>query len=141
MLRLYLVAAVLLGTAGASMAGRQQTSVWDGVYSTEQAARGRRVFEARNCVSCHAEDCSPGDDGTPPIRGAYFMTRWDGQTVGEITAFIFSNMPRTKPRSLTPDEVADVAAYLLQLNGLPPGMTALPADPAAAGRIRFSETR
>ena len=58
-----------------------------------------------------------------------------------IYAFIATNMPRTKPGSLTPQEVADVTAYLLKLNELPAGSTALPSDPAAAARVRFTDAR
>lgn len=72
------------------------------------------------------------------------MTRWDGNTVADIYAFIAANMPRTKPGkpgSLTAQEVADVTAHLLQLNELPEGSTALPADPANAARIRFTDVQ
>ncbi len=77
-----------------------------------QPIRGKGVFDQRNCVTCHAEDGSAGDDGIPPIRGPYFMTR-------------------TKPGSLAPQEVADVTAYQLKVNELP----------AAAARVRFTDAR
>ena len=114
-------------------------NVWAVVYTPEQAARGKAVYDKRDCITCHAEDGSPGDDGIPPIKGPYFMSRWDGNTVGDITTFITANMPRTKPGTLSPQEVADVTAYLLKLNELPAGATALPADAAAVKAIRFTE--
>ena len=120
---------------------QQPVNVWDGVYTAEQAVRGKGVFDQRNCITCHAEDGSAGDDGIPPIKGPYFMTRWDGHTLADIYAFIATNMPRTKPGSLTPQEVADVTAYLLTLNELPVGSTALPVDAAAAARVRFTDAQ
>ena len=69
------------------------------------------------------------------------MTRWDGNSVADIYAFIAANMPRTKPGSLPAQEVADVTAYLLQLNELPAGRTALTVDPAAAARVRCTDAR
>ena len=69
------------------------------------------------------------------------MTRWDGNSVADIYAFIATNMPRTKPGSLTPQEVADATAYLPQLNELPAGRTALTVDSAAAARVRFTDAR
>ncbi|MEQ1898535.1 MAG: cytochrome c [Vicinamibacterales bacterium] len=133
-----LIAVLALVPAGGA---QQPADVWDGVYSAEQALRGKDVFDQRDCITCHAEDGSAGDDGIPPIKGPYFMTRWDGNTVADIYAFIAANMPRTKPGSLTPQEVADVTAYLLKLNELPAGSTALPVDAAAAVRIRFTDAQ
>ncbi len=136
-------AAALMGALVLVRPGAAQgpATVWDGVYSVEQALRGKGVFDQRNCITCHAEDGSPGDDGIPPIKGPYFMTRWDGNSVADIYGFIAANMPRTKPGSLTAQEVADVTAYLLQLNELPAGSTALPSDPGEAARVRFTDAR
>jgi cytochrome c len=133
------VALVAVMVGGPVAWGRQARNVWSGVYTTEQAARGKRVFAEKDCVTCHDESGRPGDDGIPPIVGPYFMSRWDGQTVGDVTTFIAENMPRTRPRTLSPQEVADVTAYLFTLNALPVGATALPADTAAARSIRFTE--
>ena len=133
-----LIAALALVQASGA---QQPANVWDGVYSAEQAVRGADVFDQRDCITCHAADGSAGDDGIPPIKGPYFMTRWDGHTLADIYAFIATNMPRTKPGSLTPQEVADVTAYLLTLNELPAGSTALPVDAAAAARVRFTDAQ
>lgn len=131
-----LLALALLAPA---QAAQQPVNVWSGAYTAAQALRGKDLYDRKDCITCHAEDGSPGDDGIPPIKGPYFMTRWDGQTVADIYAFIAANMPRTKPGSLAPQEVADVTAYLLQLNELPAGTAALPADRAAAATIRFTD--
>ena len=129
----------LLLASGTALAA-QPGNVWAGAYTVDQAARGKDVFSAKNCVSCHDEEGRPGDDGVPPIVGAYFMSRWDGQSVGDIAAFIAENMPRTRPRTLTPGEVAEVTAYLLKLNGLPAGPAPLPSAAEALRGIRFTET-
>lgn len=136
---LFMVATTWAVVLAGGLWAQAPSNVWAGVYTTEQAARGKAVFDGRDCVTCHAEDGRPGDDGVPPIVGPYFMSRWDGQTVGDITAFVWENMPRTKPRTLTPQEVADVTAYLLKLNDLPAGSTALPTDAPGARGIRFTE--
>jgi len=84
----------------APLEGQQPANVWSGTYTAEQAVRGKAVYDHRDCITCHAEDGSPGDDGIPPIKGPYFMTRWDGQTVADIYAFISANMPgRNRARS------------------------------------------
>jgi hypothetical protein len=47
-------------------------------------------------------------------------------------------MPRGAPGSLSRPEYADVVAYLLALNGVPPGTTDLPATNAALAQIRVA---
>ena len=40
-------------------------------------------------------------------------------------------MPPSRPNSLGDDTYADLVAYILEVNGIPAGDTALPTDPAA----------
>jgi mono/diheme cytochrome c family protein len=98
------------------------------------------VFDEKDCITCHSEDGSHGDDGIPPITGPYFMTRWDGESIGDIYAFIAENMPRTKPGSLMPEDIADVIAYLLKLNELPAGPAPLSAEAVMLKTVMFTET-
>jgi hypothetical protein len=46
-------------------------------------------------------------------------------------------MPKSEPGTLTPDEYAQVLAYLLELNGMPAGDVELPPDPEAMKTIRI----
>jgi hypothetical protein len=46
-------------------------------------------------------------------------------------------MPRDDPGSLTAEEYAAVVAYMLRLNGRPPGERELPADAEALARMRW----
>lgn len=90
------------------------------VYSSAQATRGEALYNGV-CVSCH-----------PPATytGAVFL-RWQGRHLGDLMEFLQEKMPKNDPGSLTAEEYADVIAFLLKLNKMPVGRTALPADTKA----------
>ena len=46
-------------------------------------------------------------------------------------------MPKNEPGSLDPQHYADLVAYLLKLNAMPPGPTELPPDAAALQKIKI----
>jgi mono/diheme cytochrome c family protein len=86
-------------------------STLDSVYTTDQAARGKDVYLG-SCRSCH----------TPASHtGATFEKRWKGKHLSDLYTYVATRMPGNDPGSLSPDAVADVVAYLLQLNAMPPG--------------------
>jgi S-disulfanyl-L-cysteine oxidoreductase SoxD len=106
-------------------AGVRSTS--QGVYSDEQASRGKDMY-AMQCKSCH----------TPASHtGVVFANSWDRRPLSDLYSFIVTRMPKNEPGSLQPDEYADVLAYLLKLNDLPSGDAPLPADSLAMKKIRI----
>ena len=114
----------------------QQQTVADGVYTSVQAARGKREY-AVFCESCHADDLSgtnSGDSGAPPLRRDGFM---DGSNVNALFTKISQTMPFEAPGSLTPQEYIDIVAFIFQENGFPPGDEALGVDPAVLRNIRI----
>ncbi len=64
--------------AGQNPAPKQ--SVWDGVYTDAQAARGERTY-GRSCEQCHGPDLA-GDPvmEIPALSLDSFMTAWSGKT-------------------------------------------------------------
>ncbi|MES2523123.1 MAG: cytochrome c [Gemmatimonadota bacterium] len=89
-----------------------------GIFSDEQAERGNAVFK-RGCLECHtSKDMSNAD----------FRLAWNGRTVFELFEIIRTTMPDGAPGTMTREEYADVTAYLLKLNGMPAGATAMPGD-------------
>lgn len=103
------------------------TSTQAGVYTAQQAARGRNVY-AGICSSCHS---------TSTHTGAPFFSRWGGQPISELYGLISETMPQMEPASLSKQEYIDVVAYLLQLNRMPAGEKELTADPALLRAIRI----
>ena len=125
-----MIATVLIGARGALAQSNGSTdlrSTSQGVYSAEQASRGRDMY-AMQCKSCH----------TPASHtGVVFANSWDRRLLSDLYSFIVTRMPKNEPGSLQPDEYADVLAYLLKLNDLPSGDEPLPADSLAMKKIRI----
>ncbi len=103
-------------------------TIWDGVYTPDQAERGEAVSSA-NCSICH----SPAEWGSPS-----FMTRWSGGSVGFLHAHIRDTMPYDGPGRLTAQEYVDIVAYILQLNNVPAGDEELPSSSDALSEIQFT---
>lgn len=82
----------------------------DGVYTAEQAERGRRIYQ-QSCAGCHALDWYQGD----AVRS------WQGAPLYSLFDVISTNMPEDNPGSLTRRQYVDVLAYILGLNDLPTG--------------------
>jgi len=107
---------------------QNEQTVWDGVYSRAQAERGRVLFDAE-CSRCHGVMDFVGDD---------YMATWEGQTLRDFYLYVSSGMP---PDQHEPIEdflaYAELVAYLLQANALPPGQTDLTANLDRLDRIRI----
>jgi len=110
-------------------------SVWDGVYTEKQAARGQDVYQ-ENCSSCHGDKLTGKTDGdVPALIGDRFHDIWDDRTVGDLFKKITRTMPQDDPGRLTPEQAADLVAFLLSANKYPSGETELPAEQAALAKI------
>jgi cytochrome c len=104
-------------------------SVWDGVYTEAQAARGGRQY-GRSCEQCHGPDMS-GDqvEEIPSLVLDSFMTDWNGKSVRELFETVKRSMPKDKPGTLGTSAYVDVIAYLLQANKFPSGPKELSRTP------------
>jgi mono/diheme cytochrome c family protein len=122
--------------AGSSMLGFQQPakSVNDGVYTAQQATRGQTVYTGR-CASCHAPTLT-GRTG-PPLAGAEFLVNWETRPLIELANKIQRTMPRDETERLTPQQTADVLAYMLQVGKYPAGSTELAINDAVLKQVTF----
>ena len=110
-------------------------SVSAGVYTDDQAKRGEAVA-GKLCVSCHGPDLTGGDAG-PSLVGLEFLGNWTNLTVGDLFDRVQSTMPADAPGTMTPQQVSDIATYVLKLNKFPAGKTELPSDLAALKGIKI----
>lgn len=120
------VTLVTVGTVGAIVAlapavARAQSPHAPAVYSDSQATRGQLWYESA-CAACH-----PSRDMSSPD----FQVKWKGLTALDLFTRISNTMPLTDPGSLSRRSYVDIVAYLLKINGLPAGSTALAADSVA----------
>jgi mono/diheme cytochrome c family protein len=111
-------------------------TIWSGVFNAEQAKRGE-ASAGRNCAKCHSADLAGGQDG-PALVGGDVLKAWDGMTVGELFDRVRTTMPADAPRSLSPQETADLVAFVLSLNKCPTGEKELPSEMDALGQIRIT---
>lgn len=114
-------------------------SVWDGVYTAEQAQRGETAY-LQTCAGCHGTALE-GGDMTPPLVGGGFTSNWNDLTAGDLFDRIRTTMPLDRPGRLTRQQNADVIAFVLKANGWPPGAVELPPEPAALREIRIQAAK
>jgi S-disulfanyl-L-cysteine oxidoreductase SoxD len=121
-----------VGIRSAGAADAQKTTM-DGVYTNDQATRGKGQY-GQACANCHMDDLS-GSGQALPLAGDAFTETWEGQSVADLFDLIHNTMPQDKPGTLSPDATIDVIAYLLQYNKFPAGADELKNDPAALKNI------
>lgn len=135
-LRRLIMVTLLCGLVG-SAALLSQTparSVSDGVYTEQQASRGLMTYKSR-CASCHADNLA-GRSG-PPLTGDDFAAGWSSRPLLDLANKIRRTMPKDDTPRLTPQEAADVLAYILQTGKFPSGRAQLTMDDAALQQVVF----
>lgn len=139
------IAAIVAGLAfvGAlhSITGAQeaQRTVWDGVYTEEQAKRGKEIY-AQVCSKCHATDLS-GVDEAPALSGGAFLANWGGLTVGDLSERVRISMPPNNKGKLSRQQIADVLSHVMNVNGFPPGKTEMDSKTEVLRQIRIESTK
>ena len=116
-----------------------QRTVWDGVYTGDQAKRGEAAY-VEACSNCHGRTLE-GADMTPALTGGAFMANWDGLTVGDLFDRLRVSMPADRPGSLSRQEDVDVIAYILRFNEFPSGKEELPREVQVLKQILFKASR
>ena len=131
------LAATMLGASVMALQAQAPTrNVWDGVFTADQAAQGKGLFEAK-CAICHGAELN-GAEMAPPLAGGVFLGNWTGQSVGDLFTRIHTTMPGNDPGSLNNAETAQVLSYILSYNKFPAGAAPLPTDDAALGAIAIT---
>ena len=109
----------------------QDRTVNDGVYTAQQATRGRTAYREQ-CAACHAADLF-GGEMAPGLKGSGFIGGWSGATLWEFADFTNATMPQDAPGRLTARQLNDVIAFILQSNDYPAGADELAIDLANQG--------
>ena len=116
------------GGAGAPRIAVQEsrTTVWDGVFTEAQAARGQEAY-LKACAKCHADDLL-GSTNAPALVGEAFFSRFNRTSADEVIDVIRRTMPQEAPDTLGMPMYADIASYMFKSNGIPAGKVELPVD-------------
>jgi mono/diheme cytochrome c family protein len=128
---MFSLAAVLAISVAAAQA---PPTVWDGVYTEEQAKRGGGLYQV-NCAPCHG-DTLLGAEAAPPLVGDQFNSTWDGVPLIDLLNRIRTTMPQTAPGTLSSAQAADVLAYILQFGKFPAGDAPLASQTVGAAAFR-----
>jgi mono/diheme cytochrome c family protein len=114
-------------------------SVWDGVYTEEQAKRGEAIY-GKECAACHGAMLT-GGESAPPLTGGAFLANWNGLTAGDLFDRIRKTMPQTSPGRLTRQQNADILAFMFSINKFPAGKTELYKQSEMLKEIRFESAK
>jgi hypothetical protein len=100
-------------------------SVYDGVFTSAQVARGNQVFE-RDCMVCHVAQ-----------EWSRILLSYSGMTAFDLVSSLQATMPLDAPGRLTRQEYTDVTTFMFQLNGAPAGDTELGSDDESLQGVRL----
>jgi alcohol dehydrogenase (cytochrome c) len=117
-------AAVAQAPTAAPAAVSSQES--NATFTAAQVEAGAKTYEDR-CLKCHGAHLDDGEFGLP-LRGKPFMTRWAGQTLGNLVNYMHQSMPVDGPGTLSDASYLQLAALILARNGIAAGAAELPGD-------------
>src|SRR5437867_7941474 len=112
-------------------------TVWDGVYTLNQAKRG--ALKSGLCTQCHGDNFEGGP--APQLGGQDFLERWNGRTVGDLFELIRLTMPDDDPGALPREQYADLVAYILAVNKFPSGTTEIGVQAEPLKLIRIDPSK
>ena len=143
-IKFHVVAAVLVPLATvfalrSTIHAQTTKSVWDGVYTQDQANRGKDLYSGQ-CASCHGPELT-GGEMAPALAGGDFMSDWNGLTVGDLFERIRVSMPQNAPGSLSGQQNADILAFLLSSNKFPAGAEELAKEGMILKTIKFEDKK
>lgn len=139
---LVMIALIMIGAPRTALRAQQpdkSPSVWDGVYSKEQAKRGEALY-VQNCSSCHGPDLS-GNDEAAPLAGPVFLASWDGLSVGDLANRVRVSMPPNNLGKLSRQQIVDILSYVLSFNNFPAGKSELDPKPELLKQVRVEATK
>jgi mono/diheme cytochrome c family protein len=126
-----LATVLLLGAPFARTVGAQNpvpAPLDPAAEAVKQMELGEQWFRAA-CYECHA---------TGALANADFRLKWAGRSAYELFESIRSTMPESDPGSLTQGTYVAVVSYLMKMNGMPVGTSALPADSAGLSIVKLT---
>jgi hypothetical protein len=121
--------------AGVTITAGQTPFVLDRLYTTIQANRGQVLYRD-SCESCHAPDLA-GGKAVPEIVGPTFITRWSGQTIGQLFDRVLVSMPEDDPSSVSRQAKIDIVSFILRANGFAAGEVELTGQTANLNQFEF----
>jgi mono/diheme cytochrome c family protein len=123
----------------AHLRAQESKTVWDGVYTADQAKRGQALY-VQHCGACHGASLM-GAEAAPALTGLEFGANWNGLSLGDLFERIRTSMPSDDPGKASAQQKADILAYMLRVGEFPQGATELPRDQQILIGIKYLSTR
>ncbi|HEY2351664.1 MAG TPA: PQQ-binding-like beta-propeller repeat protein [Candidatus Acidoferrum sp.] len=138
--RVVRAAVILAGMVAAMTAWAQEfNSRSIATYTAAQAEQGKALY-AKSCASCHGQTLG-GSEFASALNGMTFSRNWGGKSAVELFNYINTKMPPASPGQLGPEAAAQIIAYVLQVNGIRAGQSALPTDTTALALMQIPRGR
>jgi len=131
---------ILAALPMAVAAAQEARSVWDGVYTEEQAKRGENLYFER-CIRCHGPSYMGGTDGAGPLVGPTFNGNWNNVPLDQMLDRVRLTMPQDQPATLSRQQTADALAFIFSINKIPAGKTELPRQAEILNLIRYKASK
>jgi mono/diheme cytochrome c family protein len=119
------LACVFLLCAIPAAAQATEARIWAGIFTNEQAERGRANFNIA-CVRCHGADLA--GQTAPSLKGPRFIGAWENENLYKLFTKIRDTMPPNFGTILPDNDKLDVLAYVLRTNEFPAGSQELKVD-------------
>ena len=116
---------LFLSLSAMALSQTSKVTVLDGVFSVEQAERGRTVYD-NQCAACHGKLLE--GVSAPELTGSRFVRRWREGMLDGIYGFIKERMPLGRSPNLNPisdREYLDLVTFILKSNDFPTGKSDL----------------
>jgi mono/diheme cytochrome c family protein len=134
-----LIVGGFLASLGVAVAAQATRSVNEGVYTADQAKKGEGLYKEQ-CAACHGDNLE-GSGPMPPLAGKDFLANWTGKTLGDLYEKTQTTMPATAPGTLTPEQTADIVAFILSKDNFPTGAAALEGKTEPLAQIKIEEPK
>ena len=105
------------------LSAQETRTVWDGVYTEEQAKRGETIY-LEHCVRCHGPKLLGGNE-VGALTGPVFNGNWESVPLSQMLDRVRVTMPLDKPSTMSRQQIADVLSYIFSFNKIPAGKAEL----------------
>ena len=129
---LFLVSATLLLSAAAQEL--EQAS-----FTEQQSTSGSALYQ-QNCATCHLANLQ-GAFEAPALSGNNFIGNWRNKNIADLLDLMRRTMPPQAPGSLANTDYANLAAFLLDSNGIDASAVELNFDSSAVAFLGGSDNR
>src|SRR2546428_8693113 len=91
-----------------SVSAQQPTEkkIWDGVFTSDQPARGKSAFEV-SCARCH-NVALVGSERGPAIKGQTFLSHWEKDNLAGLFIKVRDTMPEGGPGTVSDETKIDI---------------------------------